>query len=74
MTDLMAHLEGRNKEEMCYREEYIEVYGYEKVMSVDLQKAIEKAVEFGSTIIEIKIEDRNSSQNRTPASTARKEE
>lgn len=60
MKEIMAHLEGTKGEELCYREEYIEFYGYEKALSVDMQKALETAVEYGSTKIEIDIEIRPS--------------
>lgn len=62
MTGLRAHLEGKKGTELCYREEYIDFYGSENVLSVELQKAIEKAVEFGSTKIEILIEGQGSTE------------
>ena len=65
MTGLRAHLEGTKGSELCYQKEYIDFYGSEKVLSVDLQKAIEKAVEFGSTKIEIKIEGQDSTETPT---------
>ena len=56
MKDILAHLEGTSGTELCFRDEYIDFYGSEKVLSVDLQKALEKAVELGSRKIVIKIQ------------------
>ena len=62
MNKTVVHLEGTNGETLCYREEYIDFYGSQKVVSVELQKALELAVKYGSTKIEIEVEVRTSGE------------